>query len=739
MKDLVPGRMGEHVKIGASVPVGLDGCRLVKELKLGNILLTLLPTDKEEAMRVAEYCRENGLYLIWSELLYRGSKNLCWAARRRMARGDFYSKKELEDICRTAGKFYLGRMTIGEAGGMLYWPKEYTINRRGGEWDALPSADTADIAKQAYVDCLKSVIAYEREKLGSGPLWDVDASNTFKYHLEAGVDMPLLEQMPGDSALMMASLRGAAKAYGKPWSVHVAMSCYGGVNLDRLWLKRWKISLLFDYIAGCSLIYPESGHFTYDQTVKQFGFSSSEMLEARRILREFNQFSQIHSRPVGGPRVKLGIIYGNLDGYPGLWNKYAWGQYHDGKWQFGPAEYGWELLDDIHKKGRWDDENIQGGTDFYGNPPYGQYDVVPIEAPIDILREYSALVFLGWNTMTEEIYQKLCSYVKEGGHLFMSVPHLSTETDRGKEIKLLRDGDLRELFGLIVKGRGQDGVAGIKTIKHSSLPEYKMPVWRVQTDPRFLGDRSLAQVELHGARVLSGWSDFYVQTEEDVERHPVLTEYSLGAGKSFLLCSWDYPGDKGWAPYMKDLLRIISYGEQGDIRVISGDKIRYAVYDGKLPGSGSIEVAYIVNTEYDTPQIVDLWIKGKLCRRILVEPSEMRLAYILNDIVISPEDRGVELEGYGQDGTRCRISMFSRSTGKIQVFNISDNPVTVSVNGRDITVGADESGIVDVTCRIDPDRPEFYAEDFLKEPSVDHLRRDGSGNDGMAWTGRTPY
>lgn len=414
--DLVPGRMGQHVKVGASVPKGLVGCKALSELKLGNIMLTELSLDMGEALDVANFCRENGIYFIFSEVVWRGIPQVCrWAAREKLARDEFYTKSQLEDIGRAGGEYYLGRLTIGEAGGILYWPKRYLDGPGLGAYSALPPVETVDEAKRVYLEELRKLLRFEREEVGAGPLWNVDASCVFKYHLEAGIDFPLLEAMPGDFTFMVAAIRGAGKACGKPWGLHIAMGWYGGVRPDAMWLKRWKISLYASFMAGADFVYPETGHFSYAQSGEEYSFSSPETAEARGVLREFNQFAQIHSRPLGGPKVKLGFVYGNLDGYPGLWNKHVWGQFGDDKWLFGPAEYGWAYLDDIYHKGRWDDENIQGSLDFTGSPPYGQYDVVPIESPLSVLKTYSCLVFLGWNTMTSEIYEKLKAYVEAGG------------------------------------------------------------------------------------------------------------------------------------------------------------------------------------------------------------------------------------------------------------------------------------------------------------------------------------
>jgi hypothetical protein len=729
-RDLVPGRMGRHVKVGASVPAGMQGVNLLRELKLGNIMLTLLPQDKAEALAVADYCRSHHIYFLFSELLWRGTYDLCWAWRKKVPRDQFFSKQDVEEIFAAGGRYFLGRIAIGEIGGLIYGPKAYWKDRAADDWESLPAVETVDRAKQVYLDEIRRWLDYERNEIGRSPLLDVDAGGTFKYHLEAGLDIPLLEAMPGDFTSLAACIRGAAKAYKPPfWGIHIAMACYGGFWLDPLWLKRWKISLYATFMAGSDFVYPESGHFVYpDQAGRAWPVDSPEMLEMRRMLRECNQFCQIHSRPVSGPRVALGFVYGNLDGYPGLWNKYVWGQSGDDKWLFGPAEWAWEFLDDVYRKGKWDDENLQGDVDFYGQPPYGQYDMVPIEAPLAVLKQYACLFFLGWNTMTEEIYEKLKRYVKAGGHLVMSVPHLSTETDRGKDLDLYKGGDFRDLFGVIVNGRGKSEVAGVKTFAHSSIPTYKMPFWRIRTDPRFIGLLPIAQTEVHGARIISGWSDFYYEDEQKLRENPVLTEFRLGKGVAYLINSWAYPGDRGWAPYVKDLMRIVSYGEQGDIRIIASDRIRYAVYDGPAPGANAsaprITTIYLLNTEYDTPHSVDLWIEGRVCRRLTVEPTEMNVVYACEGIVLAPDDRGVEIENWKALKTGHRVTLFCRRAMRVRVFNLSDRTQAVELNGGKIRMAGGDEASIRVTKRIDPERKEFYASDFLEEPETPLLKGD---------------
>ncbi len=254
---------GIHVGVGVSVAPGVDGAKSLISLKLGNVILTKLPLDKDEALAVANFCREQKVYFIFSELLWRGTLRLCWATKEKIRRSEFYSKKDLEEIFRTGGEYFLGRYTLGEVGGKLYWPKEYLFNRASGQYRNLPRVNDMAEAKKAYLEYLKKTIAYER-RLGDCPLLSVDSSLVFKYLLEAGMDTMVLESMPGNNTVMTAAIRGASRSFNhRSWGVHLAMQAYGGVDIDEFWLKRFKTALYYNYLAGSDFIFSESGHFVY--------------------------------------------------------------------------------------------------------------------------------------------------------------------------------------------------------------------------------------------------------------------------------------------------------------------------------------------------------------------------------------------------------------------------------------------------------------------------------------------
>jgi hypothetical protein len=631
-----------------------------------------------------------------------------------------YSKADINEVIDAAGKYYGGRFTVGEAGGVLYWPKAYLIGRRVGEYARLAPVRTLAQARDEYVRYVKQFIDYERREIGKGPLLDVDSALVFKYHAQAGIDTLCLESMPGDPHLMHAAIRGAAKAYGKSWGTHIAMACYGGVHFDALWLKRWKTALYHAYLSGADFIWPESGHYAYgQQTGRKYPFHSDEMKRSRRVLRACYQFSRVHRRPGKGPTVTLGVVHGNLDGAPGLWNRYVWGQFIGNKWKEGPAERGWGLVDKFHRKEDWPKESVQGERDFSGNPPYGQYDVVPVEAPLSVLKSYRCLIFLAWNTMTDAIYEKLKRYVKAGGRLIMYLPHLSTESDRAKPVKLYRHGDFRDLFGVRIAGRGEKDVRGFKCMARSSVSAYRFPFWRINTDPRFLGEFTPSRVRLEGARVISGHDDIYRTTPDQLARQPILTEHALGRGKAFLVSAWEYPADEGLLPFTENLLRAVLAGEQGRIRLLGSDRVRYAVYQGAHPATRrKVTVVYLLNTDPDCESTARLQINGRLTGAFEIPANQLRLAYVLQRLVLLPETPLVDLKLWSLCRDGSRIEFFSARAQGIEVHNVGQVAQRFSLNGSSGSLKPGECRTFRVRRAVDAARREFFDPDFLEEPMV---------------------
>jgi hypothetical protein len=703
--------------IGASIPTGLEAVKDFLKLKLGNIILTNLPDDKQEAREVMQFCNEQHVYVVLGEITQRGTF--------KKLHNLSFSKQNLEEITKLGGKYYLGRYAIGESGGVLYWPKAYTINRRAEKYENMPKCERADEAHETYVKYLKQFVNYERNEIGASKLFNVESSMLFNYQAEAGIDVFCLEMFPGDPYLVFPAIRGNARAFDKAWGTHIAMGWYGGIKFDELWLKRWKLSLYYSFLSGAEFIYPESGHYDYKKGRKDcvFEFDHPNMKTSRKILREFWQFSKLHQRPANGPKTSLAIVFGNHEGSPGIWNPYAWGQYENGeKWEAGPAEKGWDLLDSVNKAENCFSENLMGQQSFSGKPPLGQFDILPVESEIDKFKQYKCLIFIGWNTMTEEIYDKLIEYVRSGGHLLMWLPQLNAENKRGAEIKLFRNGDFSELFGVEIYGKEKADVRGVKYLRESSLDSCKFPYWGDIRDPACVGKMTPAKVKFSRktAFPLCAFSEYSRENIEEIKSKPVLIENQLGKGHAWLVTAFEYPGDDGMRKYAESLLRTVFTGEQGELRLICSDSVKYSVYDS-ASGPVNYQILYILNTEFDVSQMVKIWLSGEMTEEIIVPPNEMRVVYIIDSLIVAPESRNSEIYSIekNQNENKIIIEFYNFEKQLIEVFNLSCADLSVSINGSLSEIEPGKTGKIECERRINPEQQKFYEKDFLSEPEIE--------------------
>jgi hypothetical protein len=619
--------MTTEIKVGACI--GTNQLESYVKYGLGNYVYLSLPgvryvqadgpevketeeqlnEHRQEAIRAAEFCRKNKIFFEIEEV-----RN-----RRRLVAYMPYRREDFQAIAKAGGKYFLGRFTVGESGGTVYWPKEYLKDSPLGVDMNLPDAKDMAEAKKFYVDRIRKAIGME-EKLTGRPWSLVCSSILHKYHLEAGIEIPVLEVFPGPCDFLYSATRGAMRGYGKKrWGSHIAMTWYGGCEMDALWFKRWKTSLYTSYIAGAESIYSEHGHLGNYSLTNKASADSREAKQYRKILKDFYTFCKKNPRPRNGPKVKVGIVHGNLDGHGGLWAKWVWGQYKGDHWKSGDAENGWNLYPEFYRKTDWYTPTLTGEQDTTGNPPCGQIDIVPIESSQEILNQYSCLMFLGWNTCTDEIYKKLKKYVYQGGHLWISVPQLSTETDRRKDWKLIYGGKWQDLFGVNIKGKGKVFHAGVKFLNKSRLPEYSFATWGKKCDPKFIGnDLSLANVELKTGKVLAVTSSTFNLFDKEKEGDPILIENQYGKGTTFLLTTWTYPGHSELTLFMKDIVRSIVQAEQDKIRVVTSDRIRYGYYEEK--GKSKI---YFFNTDFDNAHKVKIFLRNILADEITVESNNI--------------------------------------------------------------------------------------------------------------------
>lgn len=498
--------------------------------------------------------------------------------------------------------------------------------------------------------------------LGSTRFGCIEASAQIRLAMEAGVNVPILELVPYHPYEGLAAVRGAARAYGASmWGVHTAMGYYQAPT--NAWTpERLRIAYNLFYAGGASLFSEPNIAFQNVGLCSAFfsekasppirlgereirGFHDPVCARGREVLAEHYRFTQFHVRPDGGPRVRLGFVLGHLDGWVGGDKQTHVWCVDDPAFAAGSAEQTWHHFRRMYDTEPWCDSPRKYYWQAdpakplrHGTPPCGQLDLVPIEGD---LQRYRCLVFLGWNTMTPEHYARLCRYVKSGGRLLMSVPHLSTRLRRDAPMNLIHGGDFRDLFGVKVVGPGKVS-EDVQLVAQSGYKPYVLPVGTL-----YLESAPLARVSKVGqasclSSARSGKRDRQdaCPTVRVLARsragEPVLVEHRLGKGFAWLLATWDYPGHRLDA-FLTDLLRTIAEGEQDDIAV-EGTDVDYAIYD-----DGPLAVVYLVNKNiYGQPQEPTLIVRGQRFP-IRVEGYGMRIAWVSGDLLISPLDRFVKV------------------------------------------------------------------------------------------------
>lgn len=568
--------------------------------------------DQSYYIEWAKYLAENKIYFAF-----------CYAIQH--APGDKKCRLDAETIRKInkiAGKFFLGDI-IAEAGSSAACKMQGYFEgglsperRRDYEFIKEPRRDMRD-AHEAYVSKISEYVNIGKE-YNMPNLLSVEATALNKYNIEAGVTLPLVELLCGNPDIIVSSVRGAARARNLPvWGTFAAHEWYGGMRHDDM-LKRKRLGLAYKYayLAGSNIMLVESG----DTGIHSYGYDfneSSELCEDyRRVMQDMNEFIKKDDRPKNGPKTAVGFVSGLHDAWGGWGGSSVWNQFGREEWGHGDAEYSWRLLDEIGTKRTWDEVMNYGDNDTSALPAYGMYDIVPIEADAEKLSRYEYLIFLGWNSMTEENADKLVEYVENGGKLLMSAAHLNTATARNGEYVPISEEKIKKLFGCRFTGKRIRTNAGVKfgTISLSEGILYPGTKTK-ECDPVFsAGYVDYADVELCGGFEAASLSDDFSAPQSPL---PAVVENRLGKGTATLVTSLAYPGNPALRPLYRAVMRefVSASARNCDIVVIGSDRLRYSVYE-----NGRI---YLLNTDYDLPITVKI-IKGEKETVLTLEALELR-------------------------------------------------------------------------------------------------------------------
>ncbi len=564
-----------------------------------------IPVPKHYFIEWAKYLTENKIYftfLYTTQNAPKGTKSQ-------------FDKETVAEMKSIAGKYFVGDI-LGELGSAL-----------ACKWKGYPTklpmpqdANSLSEAKQNYLEKIKYHIDIDKE-LGIDNVLTVEATALSKYNLEAGTAIPLLELMCGNPEILVSALRGTARAYGSElWGTYIAHEWYGGMRHDDiLKQKRLLLAYRYAYLSGTNIVCLESG----DESLESYGFKYPAEHEYCRqyqsVVRDFAKLTKEDKRPKGGPKVKVAFVQGNLDAWGSWGGSSIWNQFDKEEWGHSGPEYAWRILEELGTKRNWYDIANYGNNDLSSAPAYGMYDVIPAESSSEAMSKYDYLIFVGWNTMTEDIYDNLEKYVSNCGTLFMLASHLNTKDKRGEDIKLINNGNVEKLFGCKLYEDGIRTNAGVKFVRDGLKDNLLYPgTLSYVCDPIYShGYASYAMVELKGGFPVARLSESFIETEEFSDLPVAIVENKLGKGTAILLTSLEHAGSGSIYPLYRAMVREIVTASHRDnsIKVYGSDRVRFAVYEG--------DVIYLLNTDYDVEANVVIEKRGEVMRET-IRPCELK-------------------------------------------------------------------------------------------------------------------
>lgn len=589
-------------------------------IKPGFNLVTIRPArdieiDPSSFVEWAKYLAENQIYFVFLYTIQNAPAD----------KDSYLTAEAVAEIKKAAGKYFLGDM-IGETGSSVAckWPGYYTDDPDLYRDSSIGAKKYPDMkaAHDGYVKAVSELVNIDKE-LGVEDVISVEATGLNKYNAEAGVTIPTLELMCGSPEQLVSSLRGVARAFdSKMWGTYVAHEWYGGMRHDDL-LKRKRLELAYKYayLSGSCLFCLESGDELIDSYGHRLEYDSEVCEDYRRVLSDMMDYIKKDKRPSGGPRVKLAFVSGLHDAWGGWGGSYAWNQFEGEEWGHGEAEYSWRMLSEIGVRRSWDDIANFGDCDLSATAAYGMYDIIPIEASVDKLCRYDYLIFLGWNSMTDGNFDKLCEYVRRGGRLLMSAAHLNRSVKRFGEFIMTDNERLEKLFGARFTGELFRSNGGVKMNYDAVDRNLKYPGTKDHVcDPIYSsGYAEYARFELTSGKATGILSNSYFP---DYDMPPVMIENRVGEGVATLITSTCYPGNPVLYPLYRTVVReMVSRSNEtsANIRVLASDRLRYAVYEG--------DKIYLLNTDYDLPINAKIIYGDGRVKELTLEPLELRAVY----------------------------------------------------------------------------------------------------------------
>ena len=263
----------------------------------------------------------------------------------------------------------------------------------------------------------------------------------FRYFYRAGYEWLGAEQMYGPEEITISSLRGASLAYSRPvyGSLHAMQWGVRSRNLkEPKHALRFYTSLAVAYMHGSSHLNTEDGLWV-DEFMNDRYSTTDHMDVQHRML----DFIETHSRR-GTLTSNVAVLQGRNCSWKAHRRGSLWSQ-RGKEWEFDKANESFDLLNVFYPENKVD---LSGPEGLFSSTPYGAVDLLPVEAPQDVLARYKVLIFLGWNTYEREDFQRIRNFVLNGGTVMLTGAHLNSELRPNRPTIFPSDDDVvREMLG----------------------------------------------------------------------------------------------------------------------------------------------------------------------------------------------------------------------------------------------------------------------------------------------------
>jgi hypothetical protein len=302
------------------------------------------------------------------------------------------------------------------------------------------AAPTRRGVKEALLDKVRRICEDHYHAAGV-PFAHSSATLSHALFAEAGVDILCSEvgENAPNVSMMIASNRGVARAYGRPWMIDHSTWWSPRGNAGELVSPReghtpWFMftSLLLAAIGGADYVQLEVDWAAYDRASLVTGTDARKpcarvdepgaLLPWGRALKTLYSVTRAIG-PRGNTVTPFGILMGHESGWPGVgWrvgDVRGTGLFDGIRHKFmqtGDADLSLKVLDVFYpgfERCGWDPEY----PGFLSESPLGVCDLVPDNLPADRYTRYRVLVALGYHRMTESLRDALRTYVERGGTL----------------------------------------------------------------------------------------------------------------------------------------------------------------------------------------------------------------------------------------------------------------------------------------------------------------------------------